>query len=63
VLQPGFLESLQSIDLGRDTTFTAPLSGTLYLRSNDLWGDLSDNTGEYRAKIELVKARDPVLLP
>jgi hypothetical protein len=40
------------IDVGRATTFTAPVDGVLYLRVNDFWGKLDDNAGEYRVSIE-----------
>ena len=38
------------------------ITGTLYLRTNDLWGELTDNTGEFRANIELVKASESQVL-
>lgn len=45
------LASLTPIDLGRRTTLRAPRSGTLYLRLNDAWGDLADNTGTVTVRI------------
>jgi len=30
---------------------TAPISGTLYLRLNDHWGELSDNTGSIQVTV------------
>jgi hypothetical protein len=37
---------LTSIALGSDCEFTAPVSGTLYLRLNDAFDSLSDNQGQ-----------------
>jgi hypothetical protein len=43
---------LEVIPLGRDRTFTARVSGTLYLRLNDDWNALADNAGEIEVRIE-----------
>ncbi len=43
----------QIIPLGANQTFTAPQSGTLYLRLNDAWNQLSDNTGTATVRIRL----------
>lgn len=39
------------IDLGREAKVVAPFDGTLYLRVNDFWNELSDNSGEYTVNI------------
>lgn len=39
------------IDVGTESVVTPPASGTLYLRVNDFWSELSDNTGEYRVTV------------
>ena len=48
---------LKLIPLGPDTTFLAPHGGTLYLRLNDAWNQLADNSGEIRVEMELVGDR------
>ena len=35
------------IEIGTQSEFTEPFDGTLYLRINDFWDELEDNTGEY----------------
>lgn len=45
---------LKIIPLGPDATFVAPHSGTLYLRLNDAWNQLADNTGEVSVEIESI---------
>lgn len=35
------------IDIGRKATVTIPFDGTLYLRVNDFWNELDDNTGAF----------------
>lgn len=45
-------EGLEKIDLGRHTNWTAPTTGILYLRVNDLWNDLDNNEGRYRVTIQ-----------
>ena len=42
-----------AIPLGADNMFTAPADGRLYLRCNDAWTELADNSGE----IEVVLRR------
>lgn len=42
----------QVIDVGRAATITPAVSGTVYLRVNDFWSELADNTGEYRVTIQ-----------
>jgi hypothetical protein len=39
------------IDLGSDGTFTADRDGVLYLRVNDAWSRLADNTGDYQVTV------------
>jgi hypothetical protein len=43
---------LDEISLGSATEFTAPRTGTLYLRVNDFWNELADNMGEYTVSLE-----------
>lgn len=38
---------LRVLPIGRERTFVAPLTGTLYLRVNDAWNRLADNHGSY----------------
>jgi len=40
------------IDLGRESEFTAAKTGTLYLRLNDYWDSLANNSGEARVRLE-----------
>jgi len=42
------------IDIGKETTLNISTAGTLYLRVNDFWGELADNTSEYRVTIEVL---------
>lgn len=42
---------LQVYPIGRGGTFTAPRSGTLYLRVNDAWDSLHDNRGQVTVEI------------
>ncbi|MCA9076446.1 MAG: DUF1570 domain-containing protein [Planctomycetaceae bacterium] len=49
--QTGRRHVSETIDLGRDGDFTAPIDGTLYLRVNDCWNELSDNTGQYTVSL------------
>jgi hypothetical protein len=37
--------------LGRSGRMTAPLDGTLYLRVNDFWSDLANNSGQFEVTI------------
>lgn len=43
---------LQVLPLGSQQEMTAPFTGTLYLRVNDAWSRLADNTGAYEVTIE-----------
>jgi hypothetical protein len=43
---------LRVLPVGPAATFTAPLTGTVYLRVNDGWDRLADNRGAYRVTIE-----------
>jgi len=38
-------------DIGPGSTMTMPDAGALYLRINDRWNELADNTGEYRVNV------------
>lgn len=50
-------EILNLIPLGPDATFTAPHSGTLYLRLNDAWNEIGDNSGTVQVEIEAQSAK------
>ena len=41
----------QFFDIAAGTTLKVAEAGTLYLRVNDRWNELADNTGEYRVQI------------
>ncbi len=43
----------QVFPCGANHTFVAPQTGTLYLRLNDAWNQLSDNTGDVTVEIRL----------
>jgi len=45
---------LKLIPLGPDTTFVAAHDGTLFLRLNDAWNELADNSGGVQVEVELV---------
>lgn len=42
---------LKTLDVGRSTVLTPDVAGTLYLRVNDSWNGLADNSGSYRVTI------------
>lgn len=42
----------EPVDVGRSTVIRAPCSGTLYLRINDAWDSLVDNSGRYLVTIQ-----------
>jgi hypothetical protein len=42
---------LQVLPVGREKTFQAPRTGTLYLRVNDDWSQLTDNTGSITVQV------------
>ncbi len=44
------------IDLGARANFTVPYNGTLSLRVNDFWNELTDNTGEYAVNVRVNRA-------
>lgn len=50
---PAAFTMRQVFSCGADHTFIAPKTGTLYLRLNDDWSQLDDNTGEIQIKIRL----------
>lgn len=50
---------LKVLSIGRSRQFTAPITGTLYLRVNDSWSELADNTGEVQVSIRRVEAHQP----
>ena len=41
----------EPFDLGKSTVFTAPASGNLYVRCNDSWDQLADNSGRIALKL------------
>lgn len=43
----------EPFDLGADMTFTPPADGHLYVRCNDGWGALADNSGKVAVKLTL----------
>lgn len=43
---------LKLIPFGPDEVFIASHSGTLFLRCNDAWNELQDNTGEFQVQIK-----------
>jgi hypothetical protein len=45
---------LREVALGNEAVFEAVNSGTLYLRINDHWGELSDNRGSLSVTVELI---------
>ncbi len=49
---------LHPVPVGSEATFTAPRSGTLYLRVNDALSELADNTGRFTVRIEQAVSED-----
>lgn len=45
---------LQSFPIGRESVITPEITGTLYLRVNEFWNELSDNTGSLSVTISPV---------
>lgn len=43
------------LPIGRERQFTAPVSGTLYLRLNDSWSELADNRGQVLVTLQRVE--------
>ncbi len=41
----------QVLPVGREAEFPAPVTGTVYLRVNDGWNSLADNTGEFEVTL------------
>jgi hypothetical protein len=50
---------LKEIVVGRNATFVAATTGTLYLRINDRWGSLADNEGGYRVVVRELADTNP----
>jgi len=50
---------LDVLVIGRSARFTAPVTGTLYLRVNDFWRSLADNEGTYSVEIRRAPAEKP----
>jgi len=44
------------LPVGRETEWTVPFDGTFYLRVNDAWNELRDNSGSVQVRIEEVAA-------
>jgi hypothetical protein len=53
--EAGSRDLLKIIPLGPQAEFVASSTGTLYLRANDAWNELADNSREYAVKIEALK--------
>ena len=45
---------LKPIPIGSQATITAPVDGTIYLRVNDRWNRLSDNSGSYSVTVQAI---------
>ncbi len=43
------------LDLGKSRTIRPTIAGTLYLRVNESWGDLADNTGSFQVRVKAAK--------
>lgn len=41
----------QALPVGREAEFTTPVTGTVYLRVNDGWNSLADNTGSFEVTL------------
>jgi hypothetical protein len=50
---------LKEIVVGRNASFVAATTGTLYLRINDHWGSLADNDGHYRVVVRELAGKNP----
>ncbi|MEZ5940353.1 MAG: hypothetical protein R3C18_03105 [Planctomycetaceae bacterium] len=48
----GSIPEFFKIDIGNGTSVTSPTNGTLYLRVNDFWNELADNTGSFRVTVK-----------
>ena len=46
---------LDDFVVGRERTFTAPVTGTLYLRVNEFWNELRDNAGQVAVTVRKVE--------
>ena len=46
-----YTSMLKVYPIGHEVEFIPEVSGTVYFRINDFWGELADNTGNYRVKI------------
>ncbi|WP_397571054.1 hypothetical protein [Schlesneria sp. T3-172] len=51
---------LQTIRIGNQRTFQAPVTGTFYLRLNDDWNSFFDNSGEVQVTLREVRSVGPV---
>jgi len=51
VKEPPHTTMLEVYPVGRRLLLKAPVTGTLYLRVNDFWNELSDNAGKYNVSI------------
>jgi hypothetical protein len=48
---------LDEFEIGRGRKFSPKVSGTLYLRINDFWNELSDNSGQVEVEIREVQMK------
>ncbi len=53
--EAGPIRQWEFFDIGPEGTQTMPAPGTLYLRVNDRWNELADNTGDYRVTVSAVE--------
>lgn len=51
------------VELGTSGTFTAPQDGKLYLRCNDAWNELADNSGSIKVKLKKTGEGPPLPTP
>jgi hypothetical protein len=52
IIAPSMNQIPELIDIGKETTWTANTSGTLFLRINDAWNSLNDNSRRYQVELE-----------
>ncbi|MCA9044429.1 MAG: hypothetical protein KDA69_08920 [Planctomycetaceae bacterium] len=49
----GSIPEFLQIDVGNGTSVTSPTNGSLYLRVNDFWNELADNTGAFNVTVKV----------
>ena len=52
-------QTIEVLDLGASSTITAVTAGTLYLRVNDAWSELDDNSGAYEVQLSTTSEEVP----